>query len=197
MNLPTKLTILRIILIPIILFFMLPLPFEGASAWNQFILSWGMIVAAAIFGLASYTDFLDGHIARKQNLITNLGKFLDPIADKLLVIAVLIALVERGRISTVVPVIILLREFAVTGIRLLAATDGSVIAASNIGKAKTVSQIVAILMIQIMMGVQHWIGTTTIWTVGNTIANFALVICVILTIVSGWDYYAKNKAVFK
>lgn len=197
MNLPTKLTILRIILIPIILFFMLPLPFEGASAWNQFILSWGMIVAAAIFGLASYTDFLDGHIARKQNLITNLGKFLDPIADKLLVIAVLIALVERGRISTVVPVIILLREFAVTGIRLLAATDGRVIAASNIGKAKTVSQIVAILMIQIMMGVQHWIGTTTIWTVGNTIANFALVICVILTIVSGWDYYAKNKAVFK
>lgn len=197
MNLPTKLTILRIILIPIILIFMLPLPFEGASAWNQFILSWGMIVAAAIFGLASYTDFLDGHIARKQNLITNLGKFLDPIADKLLVIAVLIALVERGRISTVVPVIILLREFAVTGIRLLAATDGRVIAASNIGKAKTVSQIVAILMIQIMMGVQHWIGTTTIWTVGNTIANFALVICVILTIVSGWDYYAKNKAVFK
>lgn len=197
MNLPTKLTILRIILIPIILFFMLPLPFEGASAWNQFILSWGMIIAAAIFGLASYTDFLDGHIARKQNLITNLGKFLDPIADKLLVIAVLIALVERGRISTVVPVIILLREFAVTGIRLLAATDGRVIAASNIGKAKTVSQIVAILMIQIMMGVQHWIGTTTIWTVGNTIANIALVICVILTIVSGWDYYAKNKAVFK
>lgn len=197
MNLPTKLTILRIVMIPIILFFMLPLPFEAAAAWNQFILSWGMLVAAAVFGIASYTDYLDGHIARKQNLITNLGKFLDPIADKLLVVAVFIALVERGRISTLIPVIILLREFAVTGIRLLAASDGRVIAASNMGKAKTVTQIVAILMIQVMMGVQHWIGDTQVWVVGNALANIALLICVVLTIVSGWDYYAKNKSVFK
>lgn len=184
-------------MIPIILFFMLPLPFEAAAAWNQFILSWGMLVAAAVFGIASYTDYLDGHIARKQNLITNLGKFLDPIADKLLVVAVFIALVERGRISTLIPVIILLREFAVTGIRLLAASDGRVIAASNMGKAKTVTQIVAILMIQVMMGVQHWIGDTQVWVVGNALANIALLICVVLTIVSGWDYYAKNKSVFK
>lgn len=192
-----KLTILRIILIPIILFFMLPLPFAAAVAWNEFILSWGMIVAAAVFGLASYTDYLDGHLARKHNLVTNMGKFLDPIADKLLVIAVLIALVERDRISTVVPVIVLLREFAVTGIRLLAAGNGQVIAASNIGKVKTVTQIVAILLIQIMMGIQPWIGETKLWAAGNVLANIALLICVIMTIVSGWDYYVKNKAVFK
>ncbi len=104
MNLPTKLTILRILLIPLVLLFMLPLPWQAATGWNEFILGPGMLVALVIFSIASYTDYLDGHIARKHNLVTNMGKFLDPIADKLLVLAVLIAFVDRGRMSTIVPV---------------------------------------------------------------------------------------------
>lgn len=152
-----------------------------------------MLVAMVIFSIASYTDFLDGHLARKRNLVTNLGKFLDPIADKLLVIAVFIALVELGRISTIVPVIVLVREFAVTGIRLIASTEGEVIAASNLGKAKTVSQIVAIIMIMLAMGTATWFGTYLVWDIFNILANIALLVSVVLTIVSGWDYFKKNK----
>lgn len=197
MNLPTKLTILRILLIPLLLLFMLPLPFEAAGEWNRFILSSGMLVALAIFSIASYTDYLDGYIARKHNLVTNIGKFLDPIADKLLILAVLIALVERGRISTIIPVLILTREFAVTGIRLIAATDGRVIAASQLGKLKTVTQIVAIIMIQLAMGTESWFGQMTVWTVFNVLADIALIFSIVMAVVSGLDYFIKNKQLLK
>lgn len=197
MNLPTKLTIVRILLIPLVLLFMLPLPFGNVvQGWNQFIMGPGMLVALAIFSIASYTDYLDGHIARKHQLVTNIGKFLDPIADKLLVIAVLIAFVERGRISTLIPLLVLVREFTVTGIRLIAASDGTVIAASNLGKIKTVSQIVAIIMIQLAMGTEIWFGNFSIWHWFNTLSDIALYVSLLMTLVSGFDYFWKNKQVF-
>ena len=137
---------MRIILVPFILLFMLPIhigSFEP-SGWNEFICEYGMIIAAVLFVIASVTDLFDGKIARKYNLITNLGKFLDPLADKMLVICILIALVDLGRISSIWVCIIIVREFAVSGIRMLASAKGVVIAAKMIGKIKTVTQMVAI-----------------------------------------------------
>ena len=131
MNLPNKLSVLRIILVPLTLLFMLPINIFGwqPEGWNNFINSNGMIVAAGIFILASLTDALDGHIARKYNLITDLGKFLDPLADKLLVISIMLAFINLGRLSAWIVMIIILREFAVSGLRMIAASKGEVIAA--------------------------------------------------------------------
>ena len=135
---------------------MLPLPQLGLfEKWNEFISFYGQIVALLLFAIASLTDFFDGKIARERNLVTNFGKFLDPIADKLLVISVLIAFVQLNRISALIPIIVIIREFIVTGIRLMASDKGVVIAASNLGKAKTVSQIVAILIIMVEIGRAH------------------------------------------
>ncbi|MDD2214808.1 MAG: CDP-diacylglycerol--glycerol-3-phosphate 3-phosphatidyltransferase [Oscillospiraceae bacterium] len=131
MNLPNKLTVMRIVLIPLVLIFLLPLPWSQAAAWNDFLSSGGRLIALLFFMIASFTDYLDGHIARARGIVTNLGKFLDPIADKMLVLSAFIALTELGRISSWIPVIILFRELSVTGIRLLAAKDGVVIAASK------------------------------------------------------------------
>ena len=131
MNLPNKLSVLRIFLIPIILIFLLPIKIFGfePTEWNLFITDYGRIFAAILFIIASLTDYADGVIARKYNMITNLGKFLDSLADKMLVISVLIALVDIGRISSIFVVIIVLREFMVTGLRLVASNKGVVMAA--------------------------------------------------------------------
>ena len=116
MNLPNKLSMIRIIAIPLVMLFMLPISIYGFSpdGWNNFISSYGMIVAGIIFVIASLTDFADGYIARKYNLITDLGKFLDALADKMLVISILLAFIELGRISAWPVMIICLREFMVT-----------------------------------------------------------------------------------
>ena len=132
MNLPNKITISRILLIPVFMI-VLYLPLEHRE-----------IIALLIFLLASATDGIDGHIARSRNLVTNFGKFLDPLADKLLVAAALIALVGEGKIPSWIVTVIIAREFAITGIRLLAVGEGRVIAASMWGKVKTVTQIIAI-----------------------------------------------------
>lgn len=196
MNLPNKLTVLRMIMIPFVLLFMLPIPFltDIFSSWNMFIAEWGMLVAVILFSIASLTDMLDGKIARSRNLVTNLGKFLDPIADKMLVISVLIALVQTNRIHAIVTVIIILREFMVTGIRLLASDHGVVISASNLGKAKTVTQIIAIIwimlestLIKISGLIPADLETAIVW-----IGNFAVFIAVVMTLVSGYDYLKKN-----
>ncbi len=150
MNLPNRLTILRIILVPFILVFMLPFRRLGMDiAWNNFVAEFGMIIATVLFLAASVTDTMDGQIARKRNIVTNMGKFLDPIADKMLVASVLVALVQLGRISAYAAIIIICREFIVSGVRLLAADKNVVIAASNLGKVKTVVQIVAIIAVMI------------------------------------------------
>lgn len=147
MNLPNKLTILRIILVPfMIAALLIPFPHH-------------VLVAGLIFGAASITDCLDGQIARKRNLITAFGKFADPLADKILVIAAFICFVYSGWSDPVLPIVVLFREFAVTSVRLVAASKGNVVAANIWGKLKTVTQIVAIIAIFLM---QYFIELCTL-----------------------------------
>ena len=205
MNLPNKLSLMRIILVPFILLFMLPIhigSFEP-SGWNEFICEYGMIIAAVLFVIASVTDLFDGKIARKYNLITNLGKFLDPLADKMLVICILIALVDLGRISSIWVCIIIVREFAVSGIRMLASAKGVVIAAKMIGKIKTVTQMVAIsylmfetLLIKIIDAASSC-DLADITEGVQVVGNVLLIISVIMTIISGVDYLLKNRDFLK
>ena len=177
MNLPNKLTILRVILIPFFVFFMLAPYFEG----------YGNYIAVAIFIIASFTDFLDGYLARRDNLVTNFGKFMDPLADKLLVCAALICLIETGQLPAWVVVIIISREFIISGFRLIASDNGVVIAASYWGKFKTVSQM--LMVIVLILNIDHVvfaiIGTALMW------------IAVALTVISLVDYVVKNKDVLK
>ena len=137
MNLPNKLTILRVIMIPFFVFFMLV---DVAGVYTKYI-------ALALFCIASLTDLLDGKIARKHNLVTNFGKFMDPLADKLLVCAAMICLVEMDRIESWVVIIIMSREFIISGFRLIASDNGIVIAASMWGKVKTVIQMTMIIVL--------------------------------------------------
>ena len=206
MNTPNKLSLLRIILVPFILLFLLPVhigSFEP-SGWNQFIDSYGRIIAAILFVVASLTDLVDGKIARKYNLITNLGKFLDSLADKMLVISILIALVDLGRISSVFVIIIVIREFMVTGIRLIASNKGVVMAAEMIGKIKTVTQMIAITFIMfepifqiILTSCFSSISEKSVNTGILYIGNSFMIIAVIMTIISGMDYLMKNLYYFK
>ncbi len=176
MNLPNKLTILRMIMIPFFMYFFLS------------DMEYGRITGAFIFVIASFTDTLDGYIARKYNLITVFGKFMDPLADKLLVSAALICLVETGYISSWVAIIIIAREFAVTGLRVLAASDGIVIAASWWGKIKTITQMVAI--------VSMLFDNYPFSLVDFPFSDIAMYLAVAFTIISGIDYFRLNKEVF-
>ncbi|MBU5482799.1 CDP-diacylglycerol--glycerol-3-phosphate 3-phosphatidyltransferase [Clostridium sp. MSJ-11] len=189
MNLANKLTIIRIFLIPIFLIFI---------AVNG--IPYGKTIATTIFILAALTDKLDGYIARSRNQITRFGKFMDPLADKLLVTAALVSLVELQVISTWVAMVIIAREFAVTGLRAVAAAEGIVIAASPWGKAKTVTQIVAIIVsllplnkeffdvINVLKIPPHYFDILVAVTMG---------IAIVITIVSGIDYFVKNKEAIK
>ncbi|MCK9253576.1 MAG: CDP-diacylglycerol--glycerol-3-phosphate 3-phosphatidyltransferase [Clostridiaceae bacterium] len=193
MNLPNRLTVLRILLIPLILIFLLPMPDRPFwLGWNDFLLTTGRLIAFVLFGLASITDLADGHIARKRNLVTTLGKFLDPIADKMLVVSALIALVQLGRVHALVTIVVIIREFIITGVRLIAAEHGKVIPAGNLGKAKTVSQVIAILVILIepfiLMVTGSWFRT-----VGDSI----LFISVLLTVLSGLQYLLANRSMIR
>ena len=162
-----------------------------------------MLVAAILFVIASITDLVDGKIARKYNLITNLGKFLDSLADKMLVISVLIALVDLNRISAVWVCIIVLREFAVTGIRMLASAQGVVMAAKMIGKIKTVTQMIAITylmfestVVKIIHAIVASWSVTDITFVVETIGNVFFLVSVVMTVISGMDYLLKNLKYF-
>ncbi len=172
MNLPNKLTIFRVILIP---FFVVLLLFDF-TAYDKWI-------ALAIFIVASLTDFLDGHIARKYNLVTNFGKFMDPLADKLLVCSAMICMVELSRIPAWVVIIIIAREFIISGFRLVASDNGVVIAASYWGKFKTTFQI---LMICLMIADLPPLALVT---------QIVMWVAVALTVVSLVDYLIKNKDV--
>ncbi len=177
MNLPNKLTVLRVILIPFFVFFLMAPYFPG----------YGNYIAAAIFIAASLTDMLDGKIARKYNLVTNFGKFMDPLADKLLVCSALICLVETGQLASWVVIVIIAREFIISGFRLVAADNGVVIAASYWGKFKTTFQM--LMVIVLILNIPHpafvLLGAAFTW------------IALILTVVSLVDYIAKNKDVLK
>lgn len=196
-NTPNKLSLLRILLSPIILLFMVPLRgFERLASWNEFVGQWGILIAAVLFIFASYTDYLDGHIARKNSQISVFGQFIDPIGDKLLVLAVFIAWVELGRVTSFVPVVVLLREFLVTGLRLLAMGKGRVIAASPFGKAKTVSQFVALYILFVEYFLLRFIDIAVLHDVTFYLSNIAILISVILTLLSGFDYLKKNQDAF-
>jgi len=157
-------------------------------AVNEFLESFGRYVAAGIFIIASSTDAVDGYIARKRQMVTRFGKFLDPIADKLLVTAALIALVQSGDINGWVAMIIISREFIVTGLRLVAAGEGIVIAASNLGKLKTVLQDVAI--------VASLLNNFPLSLFTNfQFDDYAMLLAVIITIISLYDYLKKNSSV--
>ncbi|HLR65246.1 MAG TPA: CDP-diacylglycerol--glycerol-3-phosphate 3-phosphatidyltransferase [Pseudogracilibacillus sp.] len=184
MNLPNKITISRIMLIPIFII-ILSIPFDwGSIDIGNHALPVSHLVAAIIFIVASITDFLDGYIARKYNLITNMGKFLDPLADKLLVSAALILLVQHDLAPAWIVIIIISREFAVTGMRLVAAGEGIVLAASNMGKLKTTFQILAIIFLML----HNFPFSYTVIPVDL----ITLYIAMLLTAVSGIEYFIKN-----
>ncbi len=193
MNLPNKISIARIIMVPLFMFAITPFPGwfvdlnQGgwALAANNFINTYGIYVAAGIFIIASITDGIDGYLARKYNQITSLGIFLDPIADKLLITASLIALCDRGLLSAWTVVIIISREFLVTGLRLVAAGKGKVIAAGMSGKIKMVLQIIVVFIALIVNDP------------ANIIVRVLLLLMVIITIYSGFDYFIKNKDVLQ
>lgn len=192
MNLANKLTILRIILVP---FFLVFISIKG--------IPYGIPIAIVIFVIASITDKLDGYIARSRNQITRFGKFMDPLADKLLVTAALISLVEFHIIPAWAAMIIIAREFAVTGLRSVAAAEGIVIAASPWGKAKTVTQIIAIILALINLNYNHVsLGIIKRFITYphkflNITTDVAMAAAIAITIISGLDYFIKNKEVMK
>ena len=186
MNLANKLTLVRMFLVPIFLIF---IAVKG--------IPYGKEIATAIFILAALTDKLDGYIARSRNQITKFGKFMDPLADKLLVTSALVSLVELQVIPTWVAMIIIAREFAVTGLRAVAAAEGIIIAASGWGKAKTVTQIVAIVLALISIDEGSENAPATFMMIPYSyiviLAKIAMTAAIIITIISGLDYFIKNK----
>lgn len=176
MNLPNKLTILRVILIPVFLLVL----FLAPAPMNRY-------VATAIFVIASLTDFLDGYLARKWNLVSNFGKFMDPLADKLLVMAALVSMVELGDLRSWVVIIILAREFAITGFRTLAMEANIVMAASWWGKVKTTVQMIMIIVV--LLGLP--------FAFMGAVETILVALAVFFTVLSGVDYIVKNKQVLK
>ena len=177
MNLPNKITLLRIIMIP---FFIAALLIE--FPYHQ-------PIAAVLFIVAALSDSLDGYLARSRNLVTDFGKFMDPLADKLLVCSALICFVQLGSVPAWIVIIIIAREFAITGLRTLAAADGIVIAASKWGKAKTMTQMIAIVIILF--------GNWPFYLINIPAVTIMIYIATIMTIISGVDYFILNRKVFR
>ena len=174
MNLPNKLTILRVIMIP---FFVAALLYDGGANQNM------RYVAAALFIIASLTDMLDGKIARKYNLVTNFGKFMDPLADKLLVFSALICMIELRELPAWMVIIIISREFIISGFRLVASDNGVVIAASYWGKFKTTFQMIGVVLLIFNIPALSTLTTIIVW------------IALALTVISLVDYIVKNAGV--
>ncbi len=180
MNLPNKLTVLRVLLIPVFIAF----AFIPGILWD--------ILALLVFWIASFTDFLDGNIARKRGIVTNFGKFMDPLADKLLVTAALSVLAMDNLSYIWVLFIITLREYIVAGVRMVAAEGGVVIAASMWGKVKTVVQMVVISIGLFPFNIGQYISFS-----GITVLDILMWATAALTVISGWDYLGKNLKLFK
>ncbi len=182
MNLPNKLTLLRVCMIP---FFVV---FARMGAF------WAQCAAVGIYALACVTDALDGHIARSRDLITDFGKFMDPIADKLLVMSALVVLTAQGRMPDWVCILMLGREFLVSGFRLVAVENGRVIAAGPLGKLKTVFQMLATIALMLLVPVE---GSALLGQAGVTVANGLMYVALALTVVSGADYLWRNRDCIK
>lgn len=185
MNLANRITLARIFLVPVIMFFLLIKVDLGSFSFSDFSITYNQIAAALIFIVAASTDGLDGYIARKNKIVTNLGKLLDPLADKLLVAAVLISLVEMDRVNALIAIVIISREFAVTGLRQVALLEGSVMAASKWGKWKTAIQITMIISLLINNFPFAFIDFPF-----DVIASW---VAAAITVYSGIDYFVKNK----
>ncbi len=183
LNLPNKITISRILLIPVFMAFLLS---KTSLTYLGVTIQWGAVVAGLIFVLAAVTDGIDGYIARSRGLVTSVGQLLDPLADKLLISAALISLVGLGRLSAWIAVVIIGREFAVTGLRMSAAVNHIVIPAGKWGKIKTVTQIVAIVFLIIKIPVPVY---------GPWLENILIGIALVMTVVSGIDYFIRGSHV--
>lgn len=214
MNLPNKLTILRIILVPIIviIYYLGSLGIINGDFLNVSIVNWLILL---FFSIASYTDHLDGKIARRDNKVTAFGKFADPLADKILVLAVMLILVESGKLPAWIPIIVLFREFVVSGYRLIAVEKGGKVIAANIwGKVKTVTQMIAIILmllsnysycqfilrtstLQGMYENSALVYMSTLEFALNILASLFMTVSVIATIFSGWTYIKEGKDLFK
>lgn len=214
MNLPNKLTVLRILLVPVIviIYYLGSLGIINGEFLSIPIVNWLILI---VFGIASYTDHLDGKLARRDNKITAFGKFADPLADKILVLAVMLILVEEGKLPAWIPIIVLFREFVVSGYRLIAVENGGKVIAANIwGKIKTVTQMIAIILmyltnfgyfdfilrtnsIQGMYENSALIYMSTVEFIINILATVFITVSVIATIFSGWTYLKEGREVFK
>lgn len=187
MNLPNKITVARIVLIPVFMLFMLADFGFGDVRLGGTVLSVEHLIGGILFIFASLTDWIDGHLARKHNLVTNMGKFLDPLADKLLVSAALIILVEMGVAPSWIVIVIISREFAVTGLRLILAGGGEVVAANMLGKVKTTAQLIAIVFLLL--------NNIFFEAAGIPFGMVMLYIALVFTVWSGADYFYKNRRV--
>lgn len=207
MNLPNRITLIRVILLPFII--IIPL-LAKIDSYNNFLakniiipgvleaeynITWCNVIVLIIFVAAAITDAIDGHIARSRKLVTDFGKFLDPLADKLLVTVAMLVLLEEGRLWGWVVAIILAREFAVTGLRSIAASQGNVIAASMYGKVKTTFQMIMIILLLINNFPFSIIYIHT--GIYIPMDKIMIVVATLLTIISGVDYFIKNKEVLK
>lgn len=208
MNLPNRITLIRVLILPLIIvipllakinpennFLSQNIIINGVIESSRFNITWCNIIVLIIFVFASITDAIDGHIARSRNLVTDFGKFLDPLADKLLVTCAMLMLMEEGRLWGWVVAIILAREFAVTGLRSVAAANGTVIAASIYGKVKTISQMVMIVVLLL----NNFPFSILYIHTGIYIPFDIIIVCfaTLMTIISGVDYFIKNKSALK
>lgn len=196
MNLANKLTIFRMILVPImVIFAYLPI---GGDAYGVAI---PMIIMDVIFIIASITDKLDGYIARSRNQVTTFGKFLDPLADKILVLTAMVILVEKAKLPAWIPVIVLAREFIVSGFRLVAVEKGGIVIAASVwGKLKTVTQMIALIFAFVDVGGFFTFvsgGLTGGHLVINIISSVMMAISTVATIFSGWNYVWGGRNLFK
>jgi CDP-diacylglycerol---glycerol-3-phosphate 3-phosphatidyltransferase len=187
MNLANKITLVRIFLVPIIMFFLLIQKMFPDLHFYNFSITYNQIVAALIFIIAASTDSLDGYLARKQKQVTNLGKLLDPLADKLLMTAVLVSLVAMNKLDAWIVVVIISREWAVTGLRQIALLEGHVIEASAWGKIKTGAQITAIIALLL--------NNFPFAFIGFPFDMVSAWVAALVTVYSGVDYFVKNKHV--
>lgn len=198
MNLPNKLSIFRIILVIVLVIISY---INGLDILVFDLIPLSNLLLALVFLIGALTDMVDGEIARKQHLITDLGKFLDPLADKILVLSALVILVELGKVPSWIPIVVLTREFAVSGYRLIASSKkGEVIAASIWGKIKTVTQMIAIIFLLIDINPMFAFINSEIniyWRIFNGIGSIIMIISVIATIFSGWDYLKNLKDFIK
>lgn len=195
MNLPNKLTLLRVLLIPLfVLVFYIPHLNERTLLLFDLPVRLSYIVGVLIFVLASVTDFLDGNLARRRNLVTNFGKLMDPLADKMLVMSALFILTEMKLLPAFCAIIIIGREFLVTGVRQLAVGEGIVIAASKLAKAKTISQIVMIIALFLLpIERQDLFEYVNGQMIQGVIVDTLIIVTTVLTLISGFDYVFKNR----